>query len=69
MQKRFTRSMFAVGHMARRWVLIPIGAFLMVVIAVTGFLVLNLVAGYWYLLALFVASVLLFMISMLGGSK
>ena len=49
----------------RRWVLIPIGAFLMVVIAATGFLVLNRMPGHWYLVALGVASVLLLMIPIL----
>lgn len=49
----------------RRWVMIPLGTFLLVAVAATGFIVLNLIPGYWYLVALGVASILLLMVPIL----
>lgn len=49
----------------RRWIMLPIAAFLLVMIAVIGLTVTITVHGYWFLLGLGILSVLLLMIPIL----
>jgi len=49
----------------RRWVIMPIAAFVLVLLAESGLFVRNLLSGYWYILSVFIASALLLMIPIL----
>jgi len=49
----------------RRWVIMPIAAFVLVMLAETGLLVRNLISGYWYVLAVFAAAAIILMIPIL----
>ncbi len=50
----------AYGEM--RWVIMPIAAFLLVLLASIGLFLRNLISGYWFMFAAFTASALLLMI-------
>jgi len=49
----------------RRWVIMPIAAFVLVLLASIGLFLRNMVSGYWFIFAVFAASALLLMIPIL----
>ncbi len=51
----------------RRWVIMPIATFVLVLLASTGLFLRNQFSGYWYIFAIFAASGILLMIPIIVG--
>jgi hypothetical protein len=51
----------------RRWVIMPIAAFVLVALAETGLFVRDMLSGYWFIFAVFAASALLLIIPIILG--
>lgn len=49
----------------RRWVIMPIAAFTLVLLGATGLFLRNRFSGYWFIFAVFASSALLLMIPIL----
>jgi hypothetical protein len=51
----------------RRWVIMPIAAFLLVLLASIGLFLRNLISGYWFIFAVFAASALFLIVPIVVG--
>jgi len=51
----------------RRWVIMPIAAFLLVLLASIGLFLRNLISGYWFIFAVFAASALILIVPIVVG--
>ena len=51
----------------RRWVIMPIAAFALILLASIGLFLRNLISGYWFIFAVFAASALILIVPIVVG--